>query len=773
MACLALSVQPIRGKDILIRTREDFQFATALEVARGFSDRMQKEREAAALLQASGTLTPSAIDEHGLLSFTAGQVLVAADVLYRVLYRLVHGVYVLAILGTSERSNVFEGIDVINQATIALRALCRGTDVTPEKLLKKDAEFYRAMEAVFRSGGGACLAALPSDLRGYMDMQMSLAGGAGLLGATGMPPTATDGDVDRSLLAGQIKASPLAPDAHAAYHTIKGSSGGGSAGAPGGRGALLRALNSVAFAVAPRGAKGGAAAGDGTNPAGSSMRSSRDGGLPPLGGGLKTPDGAASTSFAAEGGGDPFGGQVSRSRNNSFRATPVSASLDGSLDLFATPAVHSEDDASKGVGAGSALHELFAPLGAGKEGEAVAGFGDDPFAVSSKGAALPPARWPAEGDDLAKPRADGGGGAAGAAPASWTNISGDSQWGKGGVDDLFGAAEPGKGGVTADGRGGADAGGAWDPFGSSKEEPFGTPLTAEVQGGGVGRSGASQRRDVGGAGESLPMDQDFFALDTSGGGAEAGGTGGVPQILRSSFSPSPEDIRNIAAAARGALPPAAKRPLGDSDELAAGGVIVWVEESVLAQFSGSRLVRAGILGKVKLQYPIGVVSDGSEKIRFRMSGLRALEDRTLLMNRAVVSLEGVKGDFSVDWNRTRPEAAGWAVSAPPSARNSVSSSSAPPLLRQVCLLQYRLRPPTCPVPLGLRLLTKKVDGGSALLLECAASPKLEVDLADVALVMRLPPSSQVISLKASPRYGRPFVGIPFAHTCMGSYFFSG
>ena len=90
---------------------------------------------------------------------------------YRVVYRLVNGIYVLGIT-TADReenfreNNIFECISTVNQAVSIVVAACRGVDVTAEKLNRKYPEIYMALDIVLKGVGAVRLAYILSSIHG-------------------------------------------------------------------------------------------------------------------------------------------------------------------------------------------------------------------------------------------------------------------------------------------------------------------------------------------------------------------------------------------------------------------------------------------------------------------------------------------------------------------------------------------------------------------------------------------------------------------------------
>ncbi|KAF5739718.1 hypothetical protein HS088_TW12G00928 [Tripterygium wilfordii] len=99
---------------------------------------------------------------------SSGQVIVGVESRYRVVYRLVNGIYVLGITTADHDNsiNVFECINIVNQAVSVIVTACRGVDVTPEKLNRKYAEMYMALDIVLRGVSSIRLAAMLASMHG-------------------------------------------------------------------------------------------------------------------------------------------------------------------------------------------------------------------------------------------------------------------------------------------------------------------------------------------------------------------------------------------------------------------------------------------------------------------------------------------------------------------------------------------------------------------------------------------------------------------------------
>jgi hypothetical protein len=171
MSCLALALQPANGSDVLLQTREWFPPARALVALSGF----RQTRHAFAASKHNSN-HPSDADADSFaasigddpLAASSGQVVVGVESRYRVVYRLVNAIYVLGITTADDTSviNVFECINMVNQAVSVVVTACRGVDVTPEKLGRKYAEIYMALDIVLRGVSSIRLAAMLGAMHG-------------------------------------------------------------------------------------------------------------------------------------------------------------------------------------------------------------------------------------------------------------------------------------------------------------------------------------------------------------------------------------------------------------------------------------------------------------------------------------------------------------------------------------------------------------------------------------------------------------------------------
>uniref|UniRef100_A0A5B7A187 MHD domain-containing protein n=1 Tax=Davidia involucrata TaxID=16924 RepID=A0A5B7A187_DAVIN len=165
MSILALSLQPTNGSDILLQTREWFPPARALVALSAF--RQTRLAFASGKDQSTEDGDTSLGDDP--LAASSGQVIVGVESRYRVVYRLVNSIYVLGITTVDQDdsvNNVFECISIVNQAVSVVVTACRGVDVTPEKLSRKYAEIYMALDIVLRGVSNIRLAAMLASMHG-------------------------------------------------------------------------------------------------------------------------------------------------------------------------------------------------------------------------------------------------------------------------------------------------------------------------------------------------------------------------------------------------------------------------------------------------------------------------------------------------------------------------------------------------------------------------------------------------------------------------------
>ncbi|CAN7006102.1 unnamed protein product [Brassica rapa subsp. trilocularis] len=186
MSCLALALQPVNGSDILLQTREWFPPARALialsyfrQTRQAFSSSKQQQPPSNRKhTQPSSSSSSSAADPDDAaaaefvgddpLAASNGQVIVGVESKYRVVYRLVNSIYILGVTVADHDNsiNVFECIHIVNQAVSVIVTACRGVEVTPEKLGRKYAEVYMALDIVLRGVSNIRLAAMLGAMHG-------------------------------------------------------------------------------------------------------------------------------------------------------------------------------------------------------------------------------------------------------------------------------------------------------------------------------------------------------------------------------------------------------------------------------------------------------------------------------------------------------------------------------------------------------------------------------------------------------------------------------
>ncbi|CAL0307022.1 unnamed protein product [Lupinus luteus] len=170
MSCLALSLQPANGSDILLQTREWFPPSRALGALSAF--RQTRRAYAVNKNKPHANASDDAYAAESIgddpLAASSGQVIVGVESRYRVIYRLVNSIYVLGITVADHDNsvNVFECIHIVNQAVSVVVTACRGVDVTPEKLSRKYAEIYMALDIVLRGVSNIRLAAMLATMHG-------------------------------------------------------------------------------------------------------------------------------------------------------------------------------------------------------------------------------------------------------------------------------------------------------------------------------------------------------------------------------------------------------------------------------------------------------------------------------------------------------------------------------------------------------------------------------------------------------------------------------
>lgn len=164
MACLALSLQPVNGADVLLQTREWFPPARAALAT--YSFRVTRLAYANNKHDPLDGLGPGLGDEA--LAASSGQVVVGKESKFRVVYRLVNTVYVLGITSADldDDTNIFECAGTVNQAVSVLVAACKGVDVTADKISRKYTEVYMALDVVLHGVSAARLSTILATFHG-------------------------------------------------------------------------------------------------------------------------------------------------------------------------------------------------------------------------------------------------------------------------------------------------------------------------------------------------------------------------------------------------------------------------------------------------------------------------------------------------------------------------------------------------------------------------------------------------------------------------------
>jgi len=167
MACLAISLQPVNGPDILLQTRSWFPVSRALAAVSAF--RLARLHLARGKQQPALQTSLDAIGDDPLAA-GSGQLVVGVESQYRVVYRLVNSIYVLGVTTAADHASpavhAFAVADAVNQAVDVVIAACRGIDVTPEKVHRKYPEVYLALDLVLHGVGSVRLAQILATIHG-------------------------------------------------------------------------------------------------------------------------------------------------------------------------------------------------------------------------------------------------------------------------------------------------------------------------------------------------------------------------------------------------------------------------------------------------------------------------------------------------------------------------------------------------------------------------------------------------------------------------------
>ncbi|KAG2297291.1 hypothetical protein Bca52824_043960 [Brassica carinata] len=153
MSCLALALQPVNGSDILLQTREWFR-------------RREPNRSPTSAKRAKPS-PPQSSNSNRQIGNTLNlpppppQIPTTPP-------RRMNSIYILGVTVADHDNsiNVFECIHIVNQAVSVIVTACRGVDVTPEKLGRKYAEVYMALDIVLRGVSNIRLAAMLGAMHG-------------------------------------------------------------------------------------------------------------------------------------------------------------------------------------------------------------------------------------------------------------------------------------------------------------------------------------------------------------------------------------------------------------------------------------------------------------------------------------------------------------------------------------------------------------------------------------------------------------------------------
>ncbi|KAK3042255.1 hypothetical protein RJ639_001850 [Escallonia herrerae] len=156
MSCLALSLQPTNGSDILLQTREWFPPPRALVALSAFRQTRLAFAAGKHHHHSSSDDGDSSLGDDPLAA-SSGQCVVNHAVSF--IHRFA-GVNVDHPLVDSTLKSI------VNQAVSVIVTACRGVDVTPEKLSRKYAEIYMALDIVLRGVSNIRLAAMLASMHG-------------------------------------------------------------------------------------------------------------------------------------------------------------------------------------------------------------------------------------------------------------------------------------------------------------------------------------------------------------------------------------------------------------------------------------------------------------------------------------------------------------------------------------------------------------------------------------------------------------------------------
>eukprot|EP00850_Spirogloea_muscicola_P012012 SM000076S21833 [mRNA] locus=s76:412134:416737:- [translate_table: standard] len=219
-------------------------------------------------------------------------------------------------------------------------------------------------------------------------------------------------------------------------------------------------------------------------------------------------------------------------------------------------------------------------------------------------------------------------------------------------------------------------------------------------------------------------------LDASEFGAEAvkedafgGGLGG---LAGSGLTGAPE----AAAGAEAARDKTAALPIADSSTASTRGApafdpglpTLWISEEINADFRGTRLQRVGLQGTVHMSPPPQALANHSSKdidVSFRLEG--AMGIKRAAVRSAVASSLGENAYHARMGPADEPTA----------------------------ILKYQLQPRFSPIPLLLRMPTRRGDSSVCVMIQYVANPYLTGELRDVVFTLTLPADPSTVRM--SPR----------------------
>eukprot|EP00850_Spirogloea_muscicola_P006328 SM000030S11337 [mRNA] locus=s30:181010:185645:+ [translate_table: standard] len=219
-------------------------------------------------------------------------------------------------------------------------------------------------------------------------------------------------------------------------------------------------------------------------------------------------------------------------------------------------------------------------------------------------------------------------------------------------------------------------------------------------------------------------------LDASEFGAEAANEdafgGGLGGLAGSGLTGAPE----AAAGAETARDKTAAAPVDDSSTASTRGApafdpglpTLWISEEINADFRGTRLQRVGLQGTVHMSPPPQALANHSSKdidVSFRLEG--AMGIKRAAVRSAVASSLGENAYHARMGPADEPTA----------------------------ILKYQLQPRFSPIPLLLRMTTRRGDSSVCVMIQYVANPYLTGELRDVVFTLTLPADPSTVRM--SPR----------------------